>query len=266
MKLLFVKHDLMDPASAASIAMSGEACETSASANTMYTTPTNSNLGARAALEEATTAGGGAWQHTTGTSKKMTQEGHDIAAAGAQTQFPSVLTNEMSANSLANIDLDARAADDAACGTGDPIDGQREDREKSRTARGGAQQLTTGTRQPPEAMSSGDPDTTTHAYKSVQHRTPDRARYRAGQGLTKVKSRTSKSGTPAASAAQPEIGHDGAWVRREQSLCPWDPPAHFPKAPTNRYSGYQQPLPSRAGSQSAHAMLLRRKSPTAVPH
>ena len=220
MKLLFVKHDLMDPASAASIAMSGEACETSASANTMYTTPTNSDLGARAALEAAgqmegqisgqgrdgeqsTTAGGGAWQHTTGTSKEMTQEGHDIAAAGAQTQFPSVLTNEMSANNLANGDLGARAVDDAACGTGDPIDGQREDREKSRTAGGGAGQHTTGMRQPPEAMSSGDPDTTTRAHKSVSHRTPDQAHYRHGQGLTKVKSHTSKSGTPAASASQP---------------------------------------------------------------
>jgi len=213
-------HDLMDPASAASIAMSGEDCGTSASANTMYTTPTNSNLGARAALEAAgqmegqisgrggggeqsTTAGGGAWQKTTGTSKEMTQEGHVIAAADAQTQFPSVLTDEMSANTLASIDLGARAADDAACATGDPIDGQREDREKSRTAGGDAEQLTTGMRQPPEAMSSGDPDTTTRAYKSVQHRTPDQARYRAGQGLTKVKSRTSTSGTPAANAAQP---------------------------------------------------------------
>jgi len=208
-----------DPASAAYTATSGEARETSASANTMYTTPSNSDLGARAALEAAgqmdsqisgqggdgeqrTTAGGGAWQHTTGTSKEMTQEGHDIAAAGAQTQFPSVLTNEMSANNLAKSDLGARAVDDAACGTKDPIDGQREDREKSRTAGGGAGQDTTGMRQPPEAMSSGDPNTTTRAHKSVPHRKPDQTRYRPGQGLTKVKSPTSKSGTPAASAAQ----------------------------------------------------------------
>ena len=104
-------QDLMDPASTAYTAMSGETRETSASANTMYTTPTNSDLGARAALEAAgqiegqisgqggdgeqsTTAGGGAWQHTTGTIKEMTQEGHDIATAGEGAQFPSVFTND----------------------------------------------------------------------------------------------------------------------------------------------------------------------------
>ena len=59
---------------------------------------------------------------------------------------------------------------------------------------------------------------------------------------------------------------DGAWVRQDQSRGSWDPPAHFREAPTRRYSGYQQPFPSRAGSQNAHAMLLGRKSPTAVPH
>jgi len=63
-----------------------------------------------------------------------------------------------------------------------------------------------------------------------------------------------------------QIGRDGAWVRRDQSRGSWDPPAHFREAPTRRYSGYQQPFPSRAGSPNAHAMLLGRKSPTAVPH
>ena len=43
----------MDHASAVYAAMSGEACRTSASANTMYTTPFNIDLGARAALEAA---------------------------------------------------------------------------------------------------------------------------------------------------------------------------------------------------------------------
>jgi len=63
-----------------------------------------------------------------------------------------------------------------------------------------------------------------------------------------------------------QIRRDGAWVRREQSRGSWDPPAHFREAPTRRYSGYQQPFPSRAGSQNAHVVLLGRKSPTAVPH
>jgi len=54
---------------------------------------------------------------------------------------------------------------------------------------------------------------------------------------------------------QRQIRRDGAWVRREQSRGSWDPPAHFREATTRRYSGYQQPFPSRAGSQNAHAML-----------
>ena len=62
-----------------------------------------------------------------------------------------------------------------------------------------------------------------------------------------------------------QIGRDGAWVSREQSRCSWDPPAHFREAPIRRYSGCPQPFPSSAGSQNAHAMLLGKKSPTAVP-
>jgi len=62
------------------------------------------------------------------------------AFSGEETQFPSVFTNEMSANNLANSDLGARAEDDAAGGMGDRINGQREDGEKSRTAGGGAGQ------------------------------------------------------------------------------------------------------------------------------
>ena len=63
-----------------------------------------------------------------------------------------------------------------------------------------------------------------------------------------------------------EIGRDGAWVRREQSRCSRDPPAHFREAPIRRYSGCPQPFPSSALSPNAHAMLLGRKSPTAAPH
>jgi len=63
-----------------------------------------------------------------------------------------------------------------------------------------------------------------------------------------------------------EIGRDGAWVRREQSQCSRDPPAHFREAPIRRYSGCPQPFPSSAGSPNAHAMLLGRKIPTAAPH
>ena len=211
---------LMDPASAANTAMSGEDHETSAPANTMHINPANSDLGDRAEHEAARemegqisgqggdgeqnrTAVGSAGQYTTGTSQEMTQEGHDIATAGEETQYPSMFTNEMSANNLANSDLGARAEDDAAGGMGDRINGQREDGEKSRTAGGGAGQHTTGTRQPPEAMSSGDPGTTTRAHKSCPFRTPDQERYKPGQGLTTVKGRISKSGTPASIAAQP---------------------------------------------------------------
>ena len=32
-----------------------------------------------------------------------------------------------------------------------------------------------------------------------------------------------------------QTGRDGAWVRREQSRCSWDPPAHFREAPIMRY-------------------------------
>jgi len=86
---------------------------------------------------------------------------------------------------------------------GDQINGHGEDGEKSRTAGGGAGQHTTGMRQPPGAMSSGDPGTATRARKPFHSRTPDQERYKPGQGLTKVKGRTSTSGTPAATAAQP---------------------------------------------------------------
>jgi len=63
-----------------------------------------------------------------------------------------------------------------------------------------------------------------------------------------------------------QIGRDGAWVRREESRCSRDPPAHFQEVPIRRYSGCPQPFPSNAGSPNAHAMLLGRKSPTAAPH
>ena len=63
-----------------------------------------------------------------------------------------------------------------------------------------------------------------------------------------------------------QTGRDGAWVRREQSLCSWDPPAHFREAPIRRYSGCPQPSPSSARSPDAHVMLLGRKGLTAAPH
>ena len=63
-----------------------------------------------------------------------------------------------------------------------------------------------------------------------------------------------------------EIGRDSAWVCREESRCSRDPPAHLREAPIRRYGGCPQPFPSSAGSPTAHAMLVGRKSPTAAPH
>jgi len=197
----------MDPASAANTAVSGEDRETSAPANTMHINPANSDLGARAEHaaagemegqisgqgedgEQSRMAGGGAGQHTTGASKEMTQEGHDIATAGAETQFPPVFTNEMSANNLANSDLGARAENDAAGAMEDQINGQGEDGEQSRTAGGGAGQHTTGTRQPPGVMSSGDINAWIRARKSSKYRALELPRYKAGQGWAKVTDRT----------------------------------------------------------------------------
>jgi len=59
--------------------------------------------------EQSRMAGGGAGQHTTGTSKEMTQEGPDIAFADEGPQIPSVSTNDTLANNLANSSLGARA-------------------------------------------------------------------------------------------------------------------------------------------------------------
>jgi len=104
---------------------------------------------------------------------------------------------------LANSDLGARAEDDAAGAMEDQINSQGEDGEQSRTAGGGAGQHTTGTRQPPGAISSVDLDTWTRARKPFKSRTPDQPRYKPGQGLTKVMGHTPTLGTPAAAAAQP---------------------------------------------------------------
>ena len=98
-----------------------------------------------------------------------------------------------------------------------------------------------------------------------------------GSRRTNVDNHTSTSDTPATACnrdnnrtweakGRSEMGRDGAWVRREQSRCSWDPPAHFREAPIRRCSGCPQPFPSSAGSPNAHAMLLGRKSPTAAPH
>jgi len=173
---------LMDPASASNTAMSGDDHETSAPVNTMHINLANSDLGARAEsdaagamegqisgqgedVQQSTTAGGGAGRHTTGMSKEMTQEGHDIATTDEGAQFACVFTNDMSANNLDNSDLGARAEDDAAGAMEDQIDGQGEDGEQSRTVGGGAGQHTTGMRQLPGPMSSGDLDTWTRAGK-----------------------------------------------------------------------------------------------------
>jgi len=63
------------------------------------------------------------------------------------------------------------------------------------------------------------------------------------------------------------MGHDGAWVCREQSRCSWDPPAHFREAPIRRYSGCPQLFPSNAGSPNhqcaCHAS--RKKKPNSFP-
>ena len=93
--------------------------------------------------------------------------------------------------------------DDAAVSMEGEIMSQGGDGEQSRMAGVGAWQHTTGTRQPPGAMSSGDPGTQTRARKPFHSRTPDQECYKPGQGLTKVKGRTSTSSTPAATAAQP---------------------------------------------------------------
>jgi len=82
--------------------------------------------------------------------------------------------------SPANIDPGACADDEAAGEMEGQSSGQGEGGEQSRTSGECAGQHTTG----------------------VRHKTPDQARYRAGQGLTKVKGHPSKSGAPAASAAQ----------------------------------------------------------------
>jgi len=200
--------------------MSGDNPQTSAPVNTTHTTLANSGLGARAeddaagAMEgqisgqgedgeQSRMAGGGAGQHTTGASKEMTQEGHDIATADEGEQFPSVLTNDMLANNLANSGLGARAEDDAADAMEGQISGQGEDGEQSRMAGGGAGQHTTGASEPPGTMSSGDLNAWTRARKSFNSRALEKPRYRAGQGRAKVKDTTSTLGTPTAAAAQP---------------------------------------------------------------
>jgi len=101
----------------------------------------------------------------------------------------------------ANSDVGTRADDEAAGEMGGQISGQGGDGGQRRTSGECAGQRTTGVRQQPEAMSSGDPDTTPRTHRPSPHKTPELARYRAGQGPTQVKGRLSKSGAPAASAA-----------------------------------------------------------------
>jgi len=76
----------------------------------------------------------------------------------------------------------ARADDEAAGEMGGQINGQGEDGEQSRTSGECAGQHTTGMRQQPESMSSGDTETTPRTHQSSPHKTPELARYRAGQG------------------------------------------------------------------------------------
>jgi len=188
-----------------------------------------------------------------------------------------VSTNDTLANSIANNGLGARTKDETAITIEGMIVSQGEDAEQSRIASGGAGQHTTGASEPPGVMSPGDINTWTRALKSFKSRALEKPSYRAGKGQAKVRIlhqrwarwmqlRLSQHQSQRDAKGRHQIRRDGAWVRREQSLCSWDPPAHFQQAPTWRYSGYQQPFPSRAGSQNAHTMLLGRKSPTVVPH
>jgi len=213
----------------------------------------------------------------------MTQEGPDIALAEEETPFLSLSHHDTLADNLANRGLDARAEEDAAVAMEGKTMSQGGEGEQSRMAGGGAGQHTTGASKTSGAMSSGGPVTWTRTSQGTPRCSLSRSASKevphcwAERGRTNVNNATSTSGTPARlghrqyhsqrdAKGQVQTSRDGAWVRREQSRGSWDPPAHLQEAPIRRYSGYPQPFPSSAGRQNARAMLLGRKSPTAVPH
>ena len=147
--------------------------------------------------EHSRMAGGDDGQYNTGASPEKTQEGPDITPATGKTPVPSASTNDTLVNSMTNNGSDARTEVEDAITDQGVIVSHGENAEHSRMAGGGAGQHNTGATEPPGGMSSGNLSTWTRARK------PDRARYKPGQGLTKVKGRTSTPGTLGAAANQP---------------------------------------------------------------
>jgi len=222
--------------------------------------------------EHSGMAAGDDGQYNTGESQETTLEGPDITPATGKTSVPSVSINDTLVNSMANNGSGARTEIQDAITDQGVIVSQEENAEQSRMTGRGAGQLTTGATEPPGGMSSGDLSMDPRSQagpgalqawaradqkgsRVVHRRRAHRLRLRIIQHQSRWDPR-----------CQRQIRRDGAWVRREQTRGSWDPSAHLREAPTNRYSGYQQPFPPRVGSQSAHAMLLGRKSRTGVPH
>jgi len=140
--------------------------------------------------EQSRMTGGGAWQHTTGASKEMTQKGPDIALAEEETQIPLVSPHDTLADILANSGLGARAEDDAAAAMEGEIMSQGEEGEQSRMA--------------------GGPGCRAAHHRGEQNIRGDviwRPRHVAPHAKGRV-----------------HTGCDSAWVRREQSRRSWDPP------------------------------------------
>ena len=172
---------------------------------------------------------------------ETTQEGPDITPATGKTPVPSASTNDTLVNSMANNGLGARTEVEDAITDQGVIVSQGENAEQSRMAGGGAGQHTTGATEPPGGMSSGDLSTWTRARK------PDRARYKPGQGLTKVKGRTSTPGTPAATANHPTSESASGGIQKVN--------ARF--AVTVRGSDE-----SRRGAHGTHLHICERHQPT----
>jgi len=174
---------------------SGDTQPASASVDTTQSSLAHDGLGARTEDDAAVTtqikitnqegeeehseiADGGDGQYNTGASPETTQEGPDITPANGRTLVPSASTNDTLVNSMANDGSGARTEVEDAITDQGVIVSQGENAQQSRMAGGGAGQHATA-------------------------RSPDRARYRPGQGLTKLKGRTPTPGTPAAAANHP---------------------------------------------------------------
>jgi len=168
--------------------------------------------------EQRRMAGGDDGQHNTGASQETTQEGPDITLATGETRIPSVSTKDTLANNIANNRSGARTEDDAAITMEGVIMSQGEDAEQRRMSGGGAGRHTSGASESPGAMSSGGLDTSTHARQPFKFRAPDKPRYKAGRGRTKVKDPPWTLGTPAAAAAQPTP--ESAGCKRPTPDCP----------------------------------------------